>query len=83
MKSIGTQRSIALMHSLSATHARQVDTLPRCVAVHVYLDGSQLFVPHALSSSTVHSTHSCATASQAAVAGRCVQSAPVVQPAQR
>lgn len=56
-KFIGTQRSSADMHSLSARHAPHRRTLVRGVVVHVLVAGSQLFAPHALSSAAVHRTH--------------------------
>ena len=56
MNCIGTQRSIAPMHSLSATHGWHVATLIRGVVVHVFVIGLQLFAPHAVSFVTVHVT---------------------------
>jgi len=77
MNSIATHRSIALVHSLSATHARHVATLVRGVLVHVLVAGLQLFAPHALSSAGVHCTQS-PPAPHTGVPERCVQSALVV-----
>ena len=45
------------MHSLSATHARQMSTLPRDVVVHALVFGLQLLAPQAVSLAAVHWTH--------------------------
>jgi hypothetical protein len=85
--SIGTQRAVgsavpAPEHSLSATQAPQLPTLPIDVFVQLFVAGLQDFPPQIDSAASVHCTHSPAAVSHTVLPEMWAQSSLVVHFAQ-